>query len=256
MPATLGQQSSASEEPLNIEQLQKEWTALGAEDPLWAVLSLPEKRGGKWDLEEFFQLGRNDIADLMRRMEAVGLRPDRGRALDFGCGVGRLAQALAAEFRKVDGVDVSSTMVEHAQRLNHAGDRVQYHVNARVDLALFPDATFDLVHSILVLQHLPSRIARAYIREFVRVLKPGGVLAIQVPAGFAATPKGIALALIPSPLRPRLHRLVTRNPIQMNCIPRATVERDLARAGTRVVDVHPDRSAGPNYVSWSYLATR
>jgi hypothetical protein len=88
------------------------------------------------------------------------------------------------------------------------------------------------------------------------VLKPGGVIAFQVPGGFGATPKGIALALIPSPLRQGLHRLVMRNPIQMNCISRATVERDLEQAGARVVDVHPDRSTGPNYVSWSYLATR
>ncbi|HEX8929982.1 MAG TPA: class I SAM-dependent methyltransferase, partial [Actinomycetota bacterium] len=44
------------------------------------------------------------------------------------------------------------------------------------DLAIFGDDRFDLVCSLLVLQHVRPGYARAYLREFLRVLRPGGVL--------------------------------------------------------------------------------
>lgn len=51
------------------------------------------------------------------------------------------------------------------------------------DLARFPDGTFTFIYSTLVLQHMEPQFSKGYIREFVRVLAPGGVLAFQLPAG-------------------------------------------------------------------------
>jgi ubiquinone/menaquinone biosynthesis C-methylase UbiE len=48
-------------------------------------------------------------------------------------------------------------------------------------LQLFEANTFDLVHSWLVLQHMPKPLALAYISEFARVAKPGGVIVFQIP---------------------------------------------------------------------------
>ena len=39
---------------MELERLQEHWNAFGEQDPLWAILTEPGKRGGAWDLEEFF----------------------------------------------------------------------------------------------------------------------------------------------------------------------------------------------------------
>ncbi|MGH7750003.1 MAG: methyltransferase domain-containing protein, partial [Candidatus Dormibacteria bacterium] len=118
-----------------FRHLQQTWDTLGAEDPLWAVLSAPGTRGNRWNPEEFFATGRAEIAGLFDDLAARGVAVKPGRALDFGCGVGRLTQALAARFDRVDGVDIAPTMVAAARRFNRHGDRCMYHVNDRADLS-------------------------------------------------------------------------------------------------------------------------
>jgi len=108
-----------------------------------------------------------------------------GRALDFGCGVGRLTQALGAAFERADGVDISETMIDLAREHNQLGDRCAYHVNLASDLALFPDASFDFVFSTIVLQHNPPAAATHYIEEFGRILAPGGIAVFDMTAELA-----------------------------------------------------------------------
>ena len=103
-------------------------------------------------------------------------------ALDFGCGVGRTTRALAPHFEKVTGLDISATMIERARDLNRDVANVEFTCNARPDLAIFPAATFDLVACDIVLQHLPGRReVQGYLAEFVRVLRPDGLLVFQLP---------------------------------------------------------------------------
>lgn len=241
---------------MKFDSYRRDWERMGAEDPMWAVLTQRDKRGGSWSAEEFFRLGHQDVDRLERRLAECGLAPRRDSALDFGCGVGRVTQALAARFERVAGVDISSTMIEHARRLNGIGERVEFHVNPRPDLSLFADARFDLVHSVITIQHIPGEISPAYLREFVRVLRPGGVLAIQIPAAFTNTPKGRLMRALPRPVRRALRRAVMRDPIEMHLLPRGRVERVLSEAGADVVRVFEDGSAGPDYVSWFYYARR
>jgi 2-polyprenyl-3-methyl-5-hydroxy-6-metoxy-1,4-benzoquinol methylase len=96
---------------------------LGQRDPLWAVLTATGKAGGRWDEAEFFQTGQVTIRALLNRLASLGLAPPRGRALDFGCGVGRLTQALAEYGREIVGLDIAASMVERARALNRHGDR-------------------------------------------------------------------------------------------------------------------------------------
>ena len=75
-----------------------EWDALARLDPLWAILSRPDRRGGGWSLDAFFATGDDEVESVLARREA---QPDRfGVALDFGCGVGRLARALSTRFER------------------------------------------------------------------------------------------------------------------------------------------------------------
>ena len=59
----------------------------------------------------------------------------RGTALDFGCGVGRLSQALTKYFEQVAGVDISHTMIAKAKEVDHGPARIRYVVKTTADLA-------------------------------------------------------------------------------------------------------------------------
>jgi SAM-dependent methyltransferase len=92
--------------------------------------------------------------------------------LDAGCGAGWYAERLLEAGARVAGVDASARMVDHARA--RLGDRVALRV---ADLAAplpFPDGSFDLVLSALVLHYLPDIVPT--LREFRRVLRPAGTL--------------------------------------------------------------------------------
>jgi SAM-dependent methyltransferase len=166
---------------VTLDRLEQNWQALGEQDPLWAILSVPAKRGGGWDLDEFFASGESDLAEVMVMLENQQIPVARDRALDFGCGVGRLTRALATHFRFCDGVDLASSMIEHAKQLRGIPDGVRFHHNEAIDLRLFESGSFDFLLSLYVLQHMEPELMRGYIAEFVRVLRPNGVAYFNVP---------------------------------------------------------------------------
>lgn len=134
--------NAGSAESTAVERLQQVWESHAKEDLLWAIISTPWKRGGKWDLDEFLKTGRDEIAALAHTLDTHEIPFDRAAALDFGCGVGRLSQALAGHFASVCGVHISPTMIETAQKLNRHGDRCSYFLNAHEHLHLFADGQF------------------------------------------------------------------------------------------------------------------
>ena len=140
----------------------------------------------RWDLDEFFATGRAKVDDVLRMLADRGIAIEMGRALDFGCGVGRLTRALAEHFDSCDGVDLAASMIERARELNEDGERVRFHHNDAPDLRLFGDGSFDFILSLIVLQHMEPELMRGYMREFVRVLRPGGVAFFNVPERFVS----------------------------------------------------------------------
>lgn len=164
-----------------LEKLRRDWTHFGAQDPLWAALTADGKRDN-WTVDEFFQSGRLEIEKVLERADAYGLDVTRRRALDFGCGAGRLTQALALHFEEVDGVDISSSMIEWARKFNKYPDRCRYVLNQAEDLKCFADGSFSFIYTVLVLQHMPPELSLGYIGEFVRLLEPSGLLVFQVPS--------------------------------------------------------------------------
>jgi SAM-dependent methyltransferase len=168
---------------MELDRLQQHWTAFGEQDPLWAILTVPGKRGGGWDLEEFFASGRVEVDEVLRMLAGRGFTVEMGRALDFGCGVGRLTRALAGHFASCDGVDVAASMIERARELNQDGERVRFHHNGAPDLRLFDDGSFDFILSLIVLQHMEPKLMQGYLREFLRVLSPSGLAFFNIPQG-------------------------------------------------------------------------
>ena len=96
--------------------------------------------------------------------------------LDVGCGTGTLAVALKAKVRtgEVHGIDASPEMIEVAkEKAVRAGSDIDFRV-ALIEAIPFPDGSFDLVTSSLMLHHLPDHLKREGLAEVRRVLKPGG----------------------------------------------------------------------------------
>ena len=165
-----------------LEKSRAYWDRHALRDPLWAVLSDTAKRDGKWDVARFFQTGTSEIESLLYGLDMQEFAPRHASAMDFGCGVGRLTQALAPHFERVTGVDVSPKMLDLAVRLNQHPDTVSYICNQTTDLSIFDERSFDFIVSNIVLQHLPPEIACSYLREFLRVLTPEGILVFQLPS--------------------------------------------------------------------------
>lgn len=221
-----------------LHKLREDWTTLGAEDPLWAVCVSEHARGGKWDLEAFFELGRTEVSAALAELDRLGLAPGRRRALDFGCGVGRLSAALAEHVDEVIGVDIAPTMLEQARRFDRSGGRCRFVLNTGPDLAFLPDRSVDLVYSSLVLQHMPADLAAGYLREFARVLTDGGVAIFQVADRSTRSLRALIVRLSPWPVLRFLQRRVLGYPapMRMTLLRRADVERSLAGTGVRIVD--------------------
>lgn len=162
-----------------VDRLKSTWENLGRVDPLWAVLTDPERRHGGWQVDEFLATGDTPIARVQALLGETGLSLG-DRTLDFGCGAGRLANALAAHVKEVVGVDIAQSMIDEANRINRFPDRVGFVAYDGHRLP-FDDESFDSVVSLISIQHSPPAVQLACLVELQRVVRPGGVLVLQVP---------------------------------------------------------------------------
>ncbi|MDX1568020.1 MAG: methyltransferase domain-containing protein [Longimicrobiales bacterium] len=225
---------------MGLEFVRKTYERWASEDPMYTVITRRGKSGGRWDPEEFFQHGRNEIREVVAYLDDLGIDIRGSRALDFGCGVGRLTQALAEYADEVVGVDIAAPMIEQARSYNRHGDRVRYRVNTDPDLKLFDDAVFDFVYSNITLQHVPPRYGREYIREFFRVVRPGGCVLFQMRSGPRIEPgslRALLYRLNREHLRHLFQRLRGRPPYEIHFIAREQVEELIADAGGELIDV-------------------
>src|SRR5690348_1577848 len=174
--------SDASLRPPNtpeLDLLRRVWETLGRDDPLWAVLSQADKRGRRWEPDEFFATGNLEVDASLAASSVRGYPRGRGLALDFGCGAGRLTRALAAHFEHVVGIDVSSSMVATARRLNADLGNAEFRCNDSPRIEGIADASVDFAFSHITLQHIPTELAAGYVDEFFRILAPGGAAVFQ-----------------------------------------------------------------------------
>ena len=247
---------------MRLSGLRRHWNEFGRSDPLWAILTAPDKKGNRWSVDEFLQTGRDEIAALVAYLDARGLTGARTRALDFGCGAGRLTHALADHFDHVIGIDIAPSMIDVARRLRAAAPGVEFRVNTSNRLESVASGSIDLVYTRLVLQHIPPRYVREYLAEFVRVLSPGGILVFQLPSADALPVKveGRGLkSLLPVPviaLIRAVRRLREFPRMEMHGLPRGDVEQLLADLGAPVVDVVDDRAHGADTPGFRYCAVK
>jgi SAM-dependent methyltransferase len=237
-----------------IEEARRDWTVLGRTDPLWAVLVHPGTKDGGWALDEFLATGRADVAASREWLAELGLPTTWDRALDFGCGVGRLSQALAGHAREVVGVDISAPMLDVARRIDQTDGAATFVHNDANDLAVFPDGHFDLIYCVLVLQHLPRKAIDGYLSEFLRVLRPGGTVVVQLPTRALWTAKGVIWRLVPFPLirLAQRHLLHYPAPMRMTRVSDVDFTRTVSRLGGVVAGRMVDPSYAEDFVNTRY----
>jgi SAM-dependent methyltransferase len=209
---------------------------------MFFILTDPDKKDGGWDQDEFFEKGQLEIDAVLDRLGELGVKFNRTRALDFGCGVGRLTQALAAHFRWTVGVDASGEMVKLAKGFasERGCNKVGFRANVKPNLALFQGGTrdgFDFIYSVITLQHMPQDLQYGYVTEFVRVLRRGGVAVFQIPEGQSDFVHSSAwLSMFPTA--------------------RETVEGWVSETGGKLLDVEVSEHGGEGWTGWRYVVTK
>jgi SAM-dependent methyltransferase len=135
----------------------------------------------KQDDAEFFATATDVINDLEAELRRV--KPEeRGnwRALEIGCGSGRLMRPMSRHFVEIHGVDVSDEMIALAREKLQDVPHAYPHVTDGASLSQFEDESFDFVYSYAVFQQIPSReVVLRYLREIERVLRVGGLARLQ-----------------------------------------------------------------------------
>jgi len=159
---------------------QSPWVKLGREAPYYGVLSEDAYLGTEISGElrrNFFESGEEDLDRFLAWIREE-IRPDfrPRRALEYGCGVGRLLLPLSRCAGEVTGVDISEGMLEEAAR--------NLDLEGRRNCRLFPASSrldeiagkrFDFILSYIVFQHIPPKEGLPLLRLLAGMLDTGGV---------------------------------------------------------------------------------
>lgn len=163
-------------------QMREDWNARARADAGYYVAF------GRRDSEdaEFFATATEVINGLeweLRRvpLEARGAHHSlSSKALEIGCGPGRLMRPMSRHFLEIHGVDVSDEMIALAREKLRDIPNAYPHATDGASLGLFEPETFDFVYSYAVFQHIPAReVVFAYLRETHRVMKTGALARFQ-----------------------------------------------------------------------------
>jgi MPBQ/MSBQ methyltransferase len=123
-----------------------------------------------------FLTAKSDFVHEMFRWAGLDTLPSGTTVLDVGCGIGGSSRILARDYGfAVTGVTISPQQVNRAQQLTPKELNAKFLVDDAMALS-FPDASFDVVWSIEAGPHMPNKAT--FARELMRVLTPGGVLAV------------------------------------------------------------------------------
>jgi SAM-dependent methyltransferase len=144
------------------------------------TLPLPTPSGrfsvaGTDDVEVFVTLGRAGYKALKSSLRRGGIKTSSlGRVLDFGCGVGRVLRYWQAQPNvELYGTDLNPDSIAWCQQnLGFAS----FKTNSIDPLLDYPDDHFGLVYALSVFTHLPEPMQGPWLREVLRIIRPGGLL--------------------------------------------------------------------------------
>jgi len=173
-----------------MDNTDDHWKQWGEQDPYFAVLSRNKfrKENIEENRKEFFESGAEVVSGVIDIAVRHFGQFNLGSALDFGSGVGRLTIPLAQRFKNVVGVEISAAMISEAQRNCQSFAAWNVEFVKSDDHLSWVAQKFDFVNSCLVLQHIPPARGMTIISGLLRVLNPGGVIALQFPVRRSLSP--------------------------------------------------------------------
>jgi ubiquinone/menaquinone biosynthesis C-methylase UbiE len=158
-------------------QMREDWNSRAREDAGYYVAF------GRRDQDDagFFATATEVINSLQWELSRVpAVQRGNWRALEIGCGPGRLMRPMSRHFAEIHGVDVSDEMIARAREKLADIPNAYPHATDGASLSQFEDDSFEFIYSYAVFQHIPSReVVYQYLREIRRVLKVGGLARLQ-----------------------------------------------------------------------------
>jgi 2-polyprenyl-6-hydroxyphenyl methylase/3-demethylubiquinone-9 3-methyltransferase len=162
------------------------------------------------------------IRDLVLKVYRAHSQDENQLAVvDIGCGAGTLCNSWAETGHRVHGLDVNEPLLQLArERSAQSGFEIDYRLGS-ADALPWGDASMDVCIAAELLEHIPSW--KPCLAEFVRVLRPGGVLYISTSNKLCPKQNEFNLPLYswyPGPMKQHFQRLA------------ATTRPDLANFAT------------------------
>ncbi len=225
-----------------MKRADRAYDSVGRTEPYFGVITLDRFLSANLDaaaLHEFFETGEAQVTRVLatiRARLAADFKPRR--ALDFGCGVGRILIPLAREADHAVGVDVSDAMMAEAARNCRERNLTNVSLVKSDDRLSRLEGTFDLIHSVIVFQHIAPHRVEVLVRGLLSHLEPGGVGALQFTTWLPLRKRLIhrlKKALPPVNIAVNLYRRRAWNfgLIDMNCFTLDRVVKLLGEAGIR-----------------------
>jgi SAM-dependent methyltransferase len=240
--------------PEQIERLiahaRAVWSSYGEQDPYWSVITAENFRAVAIDtdaIETFYASGANDLIWVLDSCARNGVELDfSGVALDFGCGVARAGQHLAARFAHYIGVDISQP------HLKLAAERCASVGLANTTFQTLPQMldqppSVDFIYSVLVLQHNAPPVMADLLGRLCAALRPGGLIYFQVP---------VALRNYTFDLEKYLAAPPAHGQMEMHCLPQRDVFQILADHQVDLLEMLPDYGIGSCGLSATFFGRK
>lgn len=226
-------QTDADAQRRLIEHVTQTWTTVGREEPHWSVLSNDafKSRNMEQNADRFYESGAFDAGLVTAILARYGLVPgDLPRAVEYGCGVGRVTPHLGKAFPELVGIDISES------HLALAGEAVAKNgcKNVHLELARAPDfgmsMPFDFWFSYIVLQHNPPPVIAIILKKMFSLLGDGGIAIFQVTT-YATGYRFNVSEYLGAP---------KTGAIEVHCLPQQVIFRLAHDAGCVPLDVRED----------------
>jgi SAM-dependent methyltransferase len=222
-----------------FDRLQRQWRALGDEEPFWSVLTHETYRAANLDqavIDRFYETGA-DHAQLIELFCARTQSEIRyGTCVELGCGVGRVTKHLAARFEKVIALDISEGNLRECRAMAEKAGLS----NIECMLLQSPEditrlEAVDFFYSVIALQHSPPPIQKYMLDILLSKLRVGGGFLFQTQTYYPLYAFSI-----------EEHLASSAEVMDMHSLPMHEALRLIDKHGHRIQEVMEDMWTGRN----------
>ena len=163
-----------------FNKLKQVWNQYGKTEPHWSVLTNPKYTPSEINknINEFYQSGERNIKQVESILQKHNHTLTDKIILDFGCGVGRLTKACLQYSNEVYGIDISESHLEIAKK--NASKAKYFSSSSSIKLPQLPNNP-EVIISLIVLQHIPTKLMKQQIISLLNILKSKGVAVLHIP---------------------------------------------------------------------------